>query len=235
MDDNLELQELNAALAGLESSAANFGIRFAADANVRADYNKQTKKLTKEILNDVSSGKLTPFQGAKRASEMRNIIMDALRGKSSEIGRAYAFSHKAKGKSLMLLEQKYAKKLFRKSFEKLSSSQKSKVWKEVVFAAGRPQAKANKLAKVLGHAGKGLIALTLTISIYNIATAEDKLQETGRTGAVLGGGLLGSIAGGATAGLACGPGAPVCVGIGIFVGSVMFAIGSEMAYNSFWN
>lgn len=36
-------------------------------------------------------------------------------------------------------------------------------------------------------------------------------------------------------GFSCGPGAPVCVGIGIFVGGVMFAVGSEIAYDNFWN
>ncbi len=42
------------------------------------------------------------------------------------------------------------------------------------------------------------------------------------------------MAGGATAGFACGPGAPVYVGIGVFVGGLMLAIGAEVAFDSFW-
>ncbi len=227
--------ELQAAITGLESSAANFGIRFIPDSMVRAEYNKQAKGLSKEILEQVTSGKISASEGAAKASSMRNMIMETMRGKSSEISRAYAFSLKTKGKSLPFLEQKYSKQFFNKTFEKLTTTQQNKVWKEIVFSAGRPQLTASKLAKTLGRAGKGFIALTITISVYNIATADDKLNAAAKEGAVIGGGLLGSIAGGAAAGLACGPGAPVCVGIGVFVGGVMFAIGSEIAYDSFWN
>jgi len=165
---------------------------------------------------------------------MRNILMDTMRNKTSEIAKAYALNQKTKGKSLPFLEQKYAKEAFKKPFEKLNPSQKNKVWKEIVFSSGRPQQKANKLAKSLGRAGRSFIAITIVISVYNIASADDKIQTTAKEGAILGGGLLGSVAGGAAAGLACGPGAPVCVGIGIFVGGVMFAIGAEIAFDSFW-
>ncbi len=39
-------------------------------------------------------------------------------------------------------------------------------------------------------------------------------------------GIGGSIAAGALAGLACGPGAPVCVTIGAFVGGALAALGA---------
>lgn len=60
-------------------------------------------------------------------------------------------------------------------------------------------------------------------------------MASAKEGAVLGGGLLGSVAGGAAAGLACGSGAPVCVTVGVFVGGVMFAVGAEITFDSFWN
>lgn len=235
MTDHSAQQELQAAIAGLESSASNFGIRFIPDSMVRSEYNLQAKKLSAEIIKDVKTGKITAAQGAKRASSMRNVLMDTMRGKTSEIARAYAFKQKAQGKSLLQLQEKYSQELFKKPFEKLTDTQKNGAWKEIVFSAGRPQTTATKLAKLLGSAGRGFIAITITISIYNIATAEDKLNATAKEGAVLGGGLLGSVAGGAAAGLACGPGAPVCVGLGIFVGGVMFAISSEIAFDMFWN
>ena len=235
MPEQQDLHELELALSSLESTAFNFGTRFIPDAMVRVEYNKKARALSKEILNEVVSGKLSVEDGAKRASEMRNVLMDTLRGKSSEIGRAYAVKQKAMGKSLPELQQKYAKKLFNVSFNNLSADNKNKVWKEIVFSSGRPQVKANKLAKTLGKAGRGFIALTVTISVYNIVTADDVLEAAAKESAVLSGGLLGSVAGGAAAGLACGPGAPVCVTIGVFVGGVMFAIGSQIAFDSLWN
>lgn len=162
-------------------------------------------------------------------------LMDAMRGQSSEIARAYAVSLKTQGKSLPELESKYAKKLFGRSFNALSETQKGKIWKEIVFSSGRPRMEANQLAKTMGRAGRGFIAVTVAISVYNIATAEDKIVASAKEGAVLGGGLLGSVAGGAAAGLACGPGAPVCVTVGVFVGGVMFAVGAEITFDSFWN
>ncbi len=43
--------------------------------------------------------------------------------------------------------------------------------------------------------------------------------------AASGGGIVGGFAGGAVAGLACGPGAPVCVTIGAFAGGALAAFG----------
>jgi hypothetical protein len=227
--------DLNTAIAGFESSSANFAIRFIPDARVRSEYLLKAKALSQEILKDVKSGKTSSFQGARQASQMRNVLMDAMRGQSSEIARAYAVSLKTQGKSLPELELKYAKTLFGGSFEALSETQKGRVWKEIVFSSGRPRTEANQLAKTMGRAGKGFVAITIAISVYNIATAEDKLMASAKEGAVIGGGLLGSVAGGAAVGLACGPGSPVCVTIGVFIGGVMFAIGAEITFDSFWN
>ncbi|QCP13991.1 hypothetical protein FCL38_28915 [Pseudoduganella umbonata] len=43
-------------------------------------------------------------------------------------------------------------------------------------------------------------------------------------------GIGGSIAAGALAGLACGPGAPVCVTIGAFVGGALAAFGAGFVW-----
>ena len=77
----------------------------------------------------------------------------------------------------------------------------------------------NKLSK----AGRGLIVISISLSIYTIATADDKLDATKHEVLVTGAGIGGSIAGGALAGLACGPGAPVCVVVGAFVGGAFAA------------
>lgn len=76
--------------------------------------------------------------------------------------------------------------------------------------------------------------MTLVISVYHIYAADNKVKAVASEGAVLGGGLLGSMAGAAAGGLVCGPGAPVCVAIGVFVGGVMFAVGSQVTFDTFW-
>ena len=227
-------QALDSAISGLETSAFNFGCRFIPDSMTRLQYSKRVAEFSKELVDLVELEQLSAKDAAKQASEMRNIIMDADRGKTSEIAQAYAFNQKAVGMTLPDLEQKYSKRIYRKHFSQLSPGAKNNVWKEIVFSAGRPQLKATRLAKVFGIAGKGLIAMTITISVYNIATAEDKVKASAKESVVLGGGLLGSVAGGAAAGCACGPGAPICVSIGVFVGGVMFALGTEFAFDIFW-
>ncbi|MCM7169101.1 MULTISPECIES: hypothetical protein [Enterobacter] len=52
---------------------------------------------------------------------------------------------------------------------------------------------------------------------------DDKVSESGRQIAINGAGIAGAAAGGAMAGLMCGPGAPVCVLIGGFVGGALAA------------
>lgn len=234
MSIDTDQQTLDSAIRGFKTSAFHFGCRFIPDSKVRLQYTKRVSAFSKELVELVNLEKLSAKEAAKQASEMRNIIMDAARGKTSEIAQAYAVNQKATGLTLPELEQKYSKRLYGKNFSRLSPNAKNNVWKNIVFSAGRPQLKATKLAKYIGIAGKGLIAMTITISTYNIVTSDDKVIATAREGAMISGGLLGSVAGGALAGCACGPGAPICVSIGVFVGGVMFAIGTEFAFDAFW-
>jgi hypothetical protein len=82
----------------------------------------------------------------------------------------------------------------------------------------------------LSRAGRGLIVLSLALSVYTIMTADDKLDATKHEAAVTGAGISGGILGGALAGLACGPGAPVCVTVGAFAGGALAAFGVDF----FW-
>lgn len=68
------------------------------------------------------------------------------------------------------------------------------------------------------------------MSVYAIATAEDRASAARRELAVTGAGFGGGIAGGALAGLGCGPGAPVCVTIGAFVGGAVAALGVDFMW-----
>ena len=82
----------------------------------------------------------------------------------------------------------------------------------------------------LSYAGRGLIILSIALSIYTIATADNKASAAGKELIITGAAIGGGIGAGAIAGLACGPGAPVCVGVGAFVGGALTAFGVSFAW-----
>lgn len=57
-----------------------------------------------------------------------------------------------------------------------------------------------------------------------------KLDAAGKEVAIAGVGIGGDIAGGALAGLACGPGSPVCVTVGAFVGGALAEFGMGLVW-----
>jgi len=110
-------------------------------------------------------------------------------------------------------------------FERLSTSEKNRIYERIVRSAGRSNADVTTLTRRLGTAGRGLVVLSVALSVYNVAVAENKTQAAGREAVSMGAGIAGGIGGGALAGLACGPGAPVCVTVGAFVGGALAAFG----------
>lgn len=89
------------------------------------------------------------------------------------------------------------------------------MYSEIVKSSGKSNPDVNRLMKNISSAGRGLIVLSIGLSVYTIATSENKLETAGREALAAGAGIGGGIAGGAIAGLACGPGAPVCVSVGL--------------------
>lgn len=224
---------LNKELAQLETVSAVFAQQFIPDAKVRKDYIDQTKKYSAELKDQVLKNKLSPHQAAIQAQSMRNTIMEAQRSKSSSLGLSIAQFMKKEGKSLAELEIKYSSSLFNKDFSSLTPKQRNEVWRLIVQKSGEPQARASNGAKWMARAGRGLFILTITIAVYHIATAEDKLRATANEGLAIGGGLAGAATLGA-AGLVCGPAAIACVPIGVFVGGVLGAIGADWAFDKMW-
>lgn len=216
----------------LNSEAYNFAIRYINDPKVRQDYIESTRKVSQEYLTKVDKNILSPQQAAAEVNEIRNSIMELTRLKTSDIGRATAVSMKGTGKTMTELCEYYAVKFYGKSFNSITVRQQDMVYREIVVSAGRTRPVVNAKMINLSRLGKGLLVLSFAISVYNIATADDKLKATGRESVITGGGFLGGMGGGALAGLACGPGAPVCVTIGVFVGGFIGAFGSESIYNS---
>lgn len=211
----------------METQAVNFGYRFITDSNVRAMYMAKTKAMSKELLTAYKTGDLTPKQAAEAANKMRNEIMEFARVKSSDFGRAKAKALKAKGLDLDQLTDKYAQKIFKKSFSQLTDAQKNKIYLSIVESAGRANPKVSAKASRLGKVGKGLWILTACIAIYNVSVADNKIKAAGRESANIGGGFGGGAAGGAVAGIWFGP---IGVAIGVIIGGTLGAIMADQVY-----
>lgn len=224
---------LDQELAKLEITAASFASHFIPDAKVRKEYIDQTKKMSVELRNKVSKNLISPQVAAQQAQSMRNTILEMQRKKSTALGLSIAEFLKKEGKTLSQLEAKYAQELYKIDFDKLNTNERNTVWRKIVQKAGEPRVSATNGAKWMGRAGRGLFVMTIAISVYHIATAEDKVRATFNEGIAIGGGVAGATALG-SAGLACGPAAIACVPIGIFVGGILGSIGADWAFDKIW-
>ena len=197
------------------------------DGAVRAQYQRLIHDMSRELMAKVARRELSWQQAAAQASEARNAVLDTLRTRSSPVGRAAAQSIKAQGLSLNALIAQKTLTLFGSGarFDALAPHQRNQVFEAVVRSAGRSNARVSTAMRIGSAAGRSLVFLSVAHSVYEVATAQDKLATAGRELSVSAAGLGGSIAGGALAGLACGPGAPVCVAVGAFVGGALFAFG----------
>lgn len=226
--------DLETALSELKTEAGNFGQRFIQDQRVRAGYIRETEFVAKTLRDEVQALRLTPQEAAIEANKIRNSIMESARLQSSDIGRAQAEALKQTGKTLAELEEHYARKLFNKSFGSLTQSDKNRVWMEIVEASGRPRPTMNAKSARMARLGRAFVLLSVGIAVYNVATAENKGRQVVKEGATAGAGVLGGMAGGAAAGAVCGPGAPACVVVGVFVGGALAAFGVDVTFDWLW-
>ena len=221
--------DLEAALKGLEGTAATFATMMIADEKARAQYNKLIKEFTGEIRAKYGQGVITARQGAEAAHQARNEILDMIRARSSPIGKARAKQLKAKGLALDDLVEKYAQKFFRKPFAQLSAAEQTRVYEEVMEAAGRANPKVNAQVKRLGRLGRGLWFVTAGFAIYNVAVAEDKMRAFVKEGVVIGGGIGGGWAVGAAGGALFGPPGAI---IGAIIGGVLGSLLADQAFEA---
>jgi len=234
MTETNEYQIFEKAVSQMESAAVNFAYRCIKDGQVRKSYISQTQLLAQEYRKKVLSSKITAKDAANQVHQIRNEILEAQRLRSSDIGRAKAISLKKTGLTMDDLAAKYSKKKFGKAFLSLTENQKNLVYLEIIESSGRPRPSVNAAAVRYSALGRGLLIVTIGISIYNIASADDKVTATAREGVVIGGGFAGGAAGGAVAGLACGPGAPLCVAVGVFLGGALGAMGADVSFGWFF-
>ncbi|WP_234413733.1 hypothetical protein [Ideonella sp. A 288] len=220
------------AVQALEAQIANAGAHLTIDQAARQAYMRQTRAMADDLRAQALAGRLTWAEAATQANETRNVIMQVIRDWTTSVGRAKAEQIKRQGRTLNEMIARKAQELFGKNidFNTLTAAQKDEVYAAIVRSAGKADPTVSAKVARLSRLGRGLLVLSIGLSIYSVATADDKLAAAGREAAVTGAGIGGGILGGAAAGLMCGPGAPVCVTVGAFVGGALAAFGVDF----FW-
>lgn len=215
------------AMKVLEGQIANVGAHVTIDSTTRLAYAREIKAMAKKLESDALAGKISWTEAVKQAQQTRNLIMKIFRRRSTPVGRAMAEKLKIKGYSLNELIARHTMLHFGENavFKSLSTSKKEIVYTSIVRSSGQSNRKVSAVLSRLSYAGRGLIVISLAISAYAITTSTDKLSAAGKELALVSAGVGGGAAGGALAGLACGPGAPICVTVGAFVGGTLAAFG----------
>lgn len=219
--------EFESSIQALEAEIANVGVHLTIDAAVRQAYARQIREVANELRAQVSNGRITWSAAAAQAHEMRNTVMEIVRSRSTPVGRALAERLKREGKTMNELVASKTRQLYGATvdFGHLSPLQQNKVYAEIVKAAGKSNPRITAMMRTASRAGRGLIVLSIALSVYQVSTSDDMAGTAKRELAVTGAGIGGGVLGGAMAGLACGPGAPVCVTVGAFVGGALAAFG----------
>ncbi len=224
--------QFEAALWALQVEVANVGAHLMLDTSARMAYARQIEAMANELRLEAASGRITWREAAIQAQEARNLIMEVVRGRSTPVGLAVAQSIKREGRTLNELIARRVQQVHGATarFDRLTVSQQSAIYADIVKSAGKSNPRITATMRQLSRAGRGLIVLSLAVSVYHVATADNKMQAAERELVVTGAGIGGGIAGGALAGLACGPGAPVCVAVGAFAGGVLAAFGMDLMW-----
>lgn len=216
------------AIKSLEATTASAGMHLEIDSSARRTYAREIKAMAVNLRREVGRGKLTWAQAAEQAHTTRNLVMQFTRWHTTPVGRAFAERKKAEGRGLNALVAEKTAKLFGPNavFEKLPPSKQNRVFAEIVASAGRSQPMITRAAMRLSYLGRSVILLSLALSTYNVLTARNRSTAVKRELVTTAAGTGGSLAGGALAGSACGPGAPAYVTIGAFVGGALAAFGA---------
>jgi hypothetical protein len=217
------------AIKSLELQITNAGVHLTIDSATRLAYAREIKRMSDRLRADAMAHRITWAAAAQRAQETRNVIMGIMRARSTPIGRAFAQHLKTEGYSLNLMIALKTTKLYGKAavFSRLSSASQNAVYAAVVTSAGKSDPTITRAMAGLSHAGRGLLFLSLGVSVYNVATSANKAAAIEKELVAQGASVAGGIAGGALAGLACGPAAPICVTVGAFVGGALASFGTS--------
>ena len=73
-------------------------------------------------------------------------------------------------------------------FDKLALEKQNSIYAEIVKSAGKSNPKISALMKNLSRAGRGLIFVSIALSAYAVATAENKFDAAGKEVVITGSG-----------------------------------------------
>ena len=222
-----ERDAFDSAIAALRADFTAMAAMTVNDAHVRRLYQQEVTRLARALEQEAIAGRISWHTAAQRAQTLRNDVMSLMRGRTSSVGRALAEYMKRDGLTRETLLARYSERLFGRGvpFTSLDASQQARVHAEIVAAAGRASPQVNAMLARWSQIGRGVIVVSLAVSVYAVVVDEDPGRAALREGVVLGAGIGGGVAGGAAAGLLCGPGAPLCVTVGAFVGGALAAFG----------
>ncbi|HCG37459.1 hypothetical protein ACIGBJ_24580 [Stutzerimonas stutzeri] len=220
---------LDEALASMEGAATRFSLDAISDAQTRASYAANIKRMSAQVRADVAAGRISSQVGVEFCHEMRNKIMVEHRKITSVTGLAKAQQHKKTPLTLPRLFEKYATSKFGKPYETLTNEQKRQIHYEVIESSGRDNAKFTKGSDRLRIMGKVGILVTAAFATYEILNADNKVKETARQGMIIGGGAAGGFLAGLGVSLVCGPGAPFCAIAMVLAGSAAGGIAGSLA------
>ncbi|KJH82295.1 hypothetical protein [Stutzerimonas stutzeri] len=105
---------LDEALASMEGVATRFSLDAINDAQTRASYAANIKRISAQVRSDVAAGRISSQAGVEFCHEMRNKIMAEHRKLTSATGLAKAQQHKQTPPTLPELFEKYAARKFGK-------------------------------------------------------------------------------------------------------------------------
>jgi hypothetical protein len=146
------------------------------------------------------------------------------------------------GVALADLEEAYAIQKFKEAvkgrpapagsrvFDRLTKGEQSQVRLEIIESSMPAEAKSPTLSGKWGKIGKCLLIVGVAISIYKIATAEDKLKQASREAVGFAGGLAAGAAVGAVVSDLAPPAAPIIIPLSALIGAILGALGADYVF-----
>lgn len=203
--------------------------QLASDSPIRAAYIQEASEYSKNIVAAFERGEITAGEAALLASSFRNAAMKDARTGLSPAGATLSKLLKEEGLTLPQLFERYAQSMYKKEIRELTAVERSAICVKIAQRAGVTNAKVNLASRLMPKVGRAMVAVTIAIAVYEVATAEDKVGEAVKQGAGFVGFLAGAKVGAAIGALACGPGAPACAVIGGIAGGILGALAAEEA------
>jgi hypothetical protein len=219
-------------IKSLESQITNVGAHLTIDTQARLLYIQEIKRMSDRLRASAAAGRITWAAAAREAQQTRNLIMGVIRARGTPVGRAFAETLKLKGYSLNQLIAAKTIELHGENavFSRLSNTKQNGIYASIVTSAGRSNRHVTRAMAGLAYAGRGALFVSVALSVYHVASSTNRVAAFQKELAVNGASVAGGIVGGAVAGLACGPGAPICVTVGAFVGGALAAFGASYSW-----